>query len=126
MGCENGVTAYHTTPHSVLNYPLAEPLRGFCKQGLRVRVPLAPQPSDDRTAFSSGHHSVSVEWSRTGGVLAHAVGQASCEPGPPWGVPLAPPQVRGPFCSSGRASDTSVPQRCTAVAQPPRSRGHRG
>jgi hypothetical protein len=32
---EDGAIAYPTTPHRVLNHPLAEPLRGFCKQGVR-------------------------------------------------------------------------------------------
>ena len=32
VGCENGVIGYPTVPLRVLNHPLAEPIRGFCKQ----------------------------------------------------------------------------------------------
>jgi hypothetical protein len=35
VGHETGVIGYPTTPYRVLNRPLAEPLRGFCKQGVR-------------------------------------------------------------------------------------------
>ena len=36
----NGVIAYPTTAPIVLNHPLAEPIRGFCKQGVRGSSPL--------------------------------------------------------------------------------------
>ena len=36
----NGVIAYPTTAPLVLNYPLAELIRGFCKQGVRGSSPL--------------------------------------------------------------------------------------
>ena len=51
MGYENGVITYRTTPHRVLNHPLAEPVRGFCKQGVRGSSPLGSttgqRPSPD-------------------------------------------------------------------------------
>ena len=34
----NGVIAYPTTAPLVLNHPLADPIRGFCKQGVRART----------------------------------------------------------------------------------------
>jgi len=42
VGHETVAIVYPRAPRPVLNHPLAESIRGFCKQGVRGRVPLAP------------------------------------------------------------------------------------
>ena len=44
VGCESGAIGYPTAPRPVLNQPLAEPVRGFCKQAVRGSSPLASTP----------------------------------------------------------------------------------